>query len=55
LIAIALIDKIERRKLMFLGSMGQFLSMIFLALLEDNSAAGIASAVPNCDDTKVID
>ncbi|THU93674.1 general substrate transporter [Dendrothele bispora CBS 962.96] len=47
LIAISLIDKIGRRKLMLFGATGQCLTMVLLAILGsiDNSASQIVSAV----------
>ncbi len=47
LIAIALIDRVGRRKLMIFGSVGQTLTMVLLAILGsvDTPAAQIVSAV----------
>lgn len=47
LIAIALIDRVGRRKLMLFGAVGQTVTMILLAILGsiNNSAAQIMSAV----------
>lgn len=47
LIAIFLIDRVGRRKLMLFGAVGQCLTMILLAILGsvDTSAAQIVSAV----------
>ena len=47
LIAIALIDRIGRRKLMLFGSVGQTLTMVLLAVLGavDTSATQVVSAV----------
>ena len=47
LIAIFIIDKIGRRKLMLFGAAGQCLTMLLLAILGsiDNSASQIVSAV----------
>ena len=47
LIAIALIDRVGRRKLMLFGAVGQTGTMILLAILGsiDNSAANVVSAV----------
>lgn len=47
LIAIALIDRIGRRKLMLFGAVGQTLTMVLLAILGavDTSATQIVSAV----------
>ncbi|KAH7916336.1 general substrate transporter [Hygrophoropsis aurantiaca] len=46
-IAIALIDRMGRRKLMLIGTVGQCLTMVLLAILGniDNSAAQVVSAV----------
>ncbi|KXN83736.1 Sugar transporter STL1 [Leucoagaricus sp. SymC.cos] len=47
-VAIALIDRVGRRKLMLFGSFGQTITMVLLAILgslENNSAAAIVSAV----------
>ncbi|EKM80392.1 hypothetical protein AGABI1DRAFT_128066 [Agaricus bisporus var. burnettii JB137-S8] len=46
-IAIALIERVGRRKLMFFGSVGQTITMILLAILGsiDNSAANVISAI----------
>ncbi|KAF5364248.1 hypothetical protein D9756_000737 [Leucocoprinus leucothites] len=47
-VAIALIDRVGRRKLMLFGSVGQTLTMVLLAILgslEGNSAAAVVSAV----------
>lgn len=47
LIAIALIDRVGRRKLMLFGAIGQCLTMVLLAILGsiDNAASQVVSAV----------